>query len=85
MADFLNVAVFTAMLVGILASIAVVILLSQWAIADARLRGKSPLLVWFAIVFFFPWGLLAWLLFRPEPVGPANPRRPFRLEDYRVQ
>jgi len=40
---------------------------------DARRRGKSPLLVSIAVVVFFPWGLIAWLLFRPEPVvGPAG-------------
>ena len=85
MVDILNAAVFTAMLCGFLAFIAVVILLSKWSIADAKMRGKSPILVCLAVVFFFPWGLVAWLLFRPEPVHSANSRRPFRLEDYRVQ
>ena len=56
-----------------------------WSIHDARLRGKSPLLLSLAVVFFFPWGLLAWLLFRPELIDPPNRNRPFRLEDYRVQ
>lgn len=38
---------------------------SSCAISDARQRGKSALFVWIAVVFFFPFGLLAWLLFRP--------------------
>ena len=48
---------------------------------DARRRGMSPILVALICVFFFPQGLIAWLLFRPEPI--AGP--PFRLEDHRVQ
>ena len=36
-----------------------------WATSDARRRGKSPVLVLIAVVFFFPFGLIAWLLFRP--------------------
>jgi uncharacterized membrane protein YadS len=53
-------------------------------IADARRRGKSPLLVTLAVIFFFPLGLIAWLLFRPDPLdgGKGNP---FRLNDHRVQ
>jgi hypothetical protein len=56
---------------------------------DARRRGKSPVWVVLAAVFFFPWGLIAWLLFRPEPIdsdgdGRAGDRR-FRLENHRVQ
>lgn len=44
-----------------------------WAISDARRRGKSPLLVLIAVVFFFPFGLAVWLLFRP----PASTRVPW--------
>lgn len=51
-------------------------------INDARRRGKSPLLVIMAVIFFFPWGLIAWLLFRPEPLN-SQPGR-FHLENYRV-
>ena len=51
---------------------------------DARRRGKSPALVVLAVIFFFPLGLILWLLFRPEPVDRGG-ARPFRLEDYRVQ
>ena len=59
--------------------------LVPWSVADAKLKGKSPLLVSLAVVLFFPWGLLAWLVFRPHPIDPTNPKRPFRLDDYRVQ
>ena len=46
---------------------AAIILLAYivWAVRDARLRGKSPLLVLMALLCFFPFGLIAWLLFRP--------------------
>ncbi len=37
----------------------------RWAIEDASRRGKSAVLVFIAVVFFFPLGLAAWLLFRP--------------------
>ena len=33
---------------------------------DASRRRKNPLLVLIAVVFFFPFGLLAWLFFRPS-------------------
>jgi hypothetical protein len=52
--------------------------LVRWAAGDAIQRGKSPWLVSLAVVLFFPWGLVAWLVFRPEPTQPR-----FRLEDYR--
>lgn len=51
---------------------------------DARRRGKSPLLVSLACILFFPWGLVAWLVFRPEPIDP-NSRGHFNLDEYRVQ
>ena len=37
-----------------------------WAGRDAKRRDKSPILV-FLVVFFlqFPFGLIAWLIFRP--------------------
>ena len=52
---------------------------------DAVRRGKSPLWVVLAVVLFFPWGLIAWLLFRPEPVDRGGSGRPFRLEDHQLQ
>jgi hypothetical protein len=51
---------------------------------DARRRGKSPVWVTLAAVVFFPWGLIAWLLFRPEPLDGGD-LPPFRLEDHRRQ
>jgi hypothetical protein len=52
---------------------------------DAMRRGKSPWLVTIAAIFFFPWGLIAWLLFRPEPLDGSSGPKGFRLEDHRVQ
>jgi hypothetical protein len=58
-----------------------------WAIrecaTDARRRGKSPVLVTLLVLFFFPLGLILWLLFRPDPTNSAGSS--FRLEDHRVQ
>jgi hypothetical protein len=77
-----NIILFTLVLC---ATLAVAVLLVRWSVADAKLRGKSRLLVSLAVLFFFPWGLVAWVLFRPEPLGPTNSNRTFRLEDFRVQ
>jgi hypothetical protein len=46
--------------------------LSSCAIDDGRRRGEPALLVWIAVLAFFPWGLIAWLLFRPEAAPPAS-------------
>ena len=54
-------------------------------VSDARRRGKSPLLVTIAVILFFPWGPIAWLLFRPRPLDDPGEQRPFRLDDHRVQ
>ena len=43
-----------------------------WAVRDATRRHKSRLLVLIAVVLFFPFGLIAWLLFRP-PVSGLGP------------
>ena len=51
--------------------------------ADARRRGKSPLLVTLLVFVSFPLGLLLWLLFRPEPLNGGGGG--FRLRDHRVQ
>jgi hypothetical protein len=59
-------------------------MLAKWAVEDAERRGKSPWIVSFAVVFFFPWGLLAWLILRPE-IKPPPTRGAFDLEKYRVQ
>ena len=44
---------------------------SLWAVRDAARRNKSGLLVLIAVVFFFPFGLIAWLLFRPAVARPG--------------
>jgi hypothetical protein len=56
-------------------------LLMLWTANDARERGKSPVLVCLLVLLGFPFGLVAWLLFRPETGTPR--RRRFNLEDYR--
>ena len=53
-----------------------------FCIHDARRRGKSAILVILAVVFFFPFGLIAWLLFRPEPIDYSHR---FDLRNHRVQ
>ena len=40
-----------------------------WAVRDAKRRHKSAFFVVVAAVFFFPFGLIAWLLFRPPLNG----------------
>jgi hypothetical protein len=40
----------------------------RWIGSDAYRRGKSPYIVLFVVLFFFPVGLLGWLLFRPPLV-----------------
>ena len=69
---FLNGIVWALLLFPLVAAV----LLVLWSIQDAKLRGKSPLLISLAVVFFFPWGLIAWLIFRPQPIDPTklNPR-----------
>lgn len=54
-------------------------------VADAQRRGKSPLIVTVAVFFFFPLGLILWLLFRPEPKDGSGHGCQFLLDDYRVQ
>jgi hypothetical protein len=56
-------------------------LLIIWTATDAVNRGKSPLLVCLLVVLTFPFGLLAWIVFRPQTETP-NKRR-FNLQDYR--
>lgn len=40
----------------------------SWCSFDARQRGKSPIFVFLACVMFFPWGWIAWLIFRPDVI-----------------
>ena len=74
-------------LVASLISLAVFLGILGWILwvcaADARRRGKSPLLVALLVFVSFPLGLLLWLLFRPEPLNGGD--KGFRLEDHRVQ
>ena len=44
----------------------------NWCYEDATRRGKSAFLVCCAVLFFFPWGLIAWLIFRPDPINPDD-------------
>jgi drug/metabolite transporter (DMT)-like permease len=46
-----------------------------WALSDARRRDKSAVLVVIAVVLFFPFGLVAWLLFRPAKKDWAEHRQ----------
>lgn len=62
-----DVATVLVLLFGAIVLIAYI----AWAVRDARRRGKSPLLVLIAVLCFFPFGLIAWLLFRPT----ASPAR----------
>jgi hypothetical protein len=57
-----------------------------WAEQDAICRGKSPFFVKCAVILFFPWGLIAWLLFRPDPIDDQQMRQQdFDINDYRKQ
>lgn len=77
MEDTLSILTVAAVVMAI---ILIVWKIGSWAISDAQQRGKSPLLVFVAVVFFFPWGLIAWLIFRPDPPSP-----PFDLNRFRQQ
>jgi hypothetical protein len=52
--------------------LSVFVLYVNWAIQDAWRRGKSSIPVLVAVVLFFPFGLIAWLIFRPQ-VSAASP------------
>ena len=78
----LSILVATCVVLLVLTALWITIKLS---LEDARRQGKSPLVVTAAVIFFFPWGPIAWLLFRPEPLNPSGGQREFRLDDYRVQ
>jgi hypothetical protein len=77
---------YSGLIFGIIAlSVFFGVLLSgiKLCIRDAMRRGKSPTLVSIAVILFFPWGLIAWLLFRPDIIDPQE--RPVKLSDYRQQ
>jgi hypothetical protein len=73
---------FAILLAGFFALLAATI---RICIHDARRRSKSPLLVCIACILFFPWGTLAWLVFRPDPKDGPGAYSQFRLEDHRLQ
>jgi hypothetical protein len=62
----------------LLVVLAALLMLSSivWAVKDARRRNKPPLFGLVAVLLFFPFGLLAWLLFRPPLTSGARLRRP---------
>jgi hypothetical protein len=74
---------YVASLISLVVFLAVLVWILRICAADARRRGKSPLLVTLLIFVSFPLGLLVWLLFRPEPLDGGDSG--FRLEDHRVQ
>lgn len=66
----------------LLTIVIVAIWTSAWAFHDARKRGKNPVVVALLVLFAaWPFGLILWLIFRPDVKGPP----PFNLDDYRVQ
>jgi F0F1-type ATP synthase assembly protein I len=64
-----EVAASLVLLFGVVVLIAYIV----WAVRDARRRGKSVLPALIAVLCFFPFGLIAWLLFRPT-ASPARVR-----------
>jgi hypothetical protein len=86
MSDFLRTLYgILAIVIGWAAFFVLLALTMRICIHDAHRRGKSPALVCIACILFFPWGTLAWLVFRPDPKNrPGSPSR-FRLEDHRLQ
>jgi hypothetical protein len=73
----------SALIIGLVLMIAVCATIRACAI-DAKRRGKSPVLVTLLVILLFPFGLVAWILFRPEPPDGGGGRR-FRLTDHRLQ
>jgi hypothetical protein len=71
--------------IGLSVALAILWMAIGWCVRDARRREKSPVLVCLAVILFFPWGLLAWLVFRPEPSDVGKGRLPFRLDHHRLQ
>ena len=52
--------------IAVLACLALMCAYILWALRDASRRDKNPLVVLIAVTMFFPIGLIAWLLFRPD-------------------
>ncbi len=49
---------------------------------DAKRRGKSPFLVALLVIFFFPLGMLVWLIFRPELKDENGTGKQFKLDKH---
>ena len=62
----------TFVLVGLLVLLCV-LLLVKYLVTDARRRGKEALPVVLPAIFFFPLGLLIWLVIRPRRLPMAGP------------
>jgi len=80
LATLLGPAILVTLLAGFFALLAFTM---RICISDAHRRGKSPTLVCIACILFFPWGTLAWIIFRPDPKDTR--RSTFRLDDHRLQ
>ena len=72
---------------GILAACVLVALaVTVWVCAkDASRRGRSLFLVALLVIFFFPFGMFAWIIFRPEMKDREGNGKQFKLDKYRVQ
>jgi hypothetical protein len=66
--DDISILLAKSLVILFLAFVLVVIAMMIRVIAkDARRRGKSPVLVVLLCLLSFPLGLIAWLVFRPQP------------------
>jgi type IV secretory pathway TrbL component len=63
---------YASQLLILLVGITILAAYGWWAIRDATLRRKSPVLVLIAVVGFFPLGLILWLLLRPPYLPPSS-------------
>lgn len=57
----------------------VLVACAVWVTRDASRRGKSPFLVLLAVLFFLPFSLIAWFLFRPPLLRARQRSRPLRV------
>jgi drug/metabolite transporter (DMT)-like permease len=82
MDDLANLFAESVLLVIGATLLAVAALTIRFVWRDARRRGKPPALVVLLCLLSFPLGLIVWLIFRPEPLPPAQPQ--FGLEGRRA-
>ncbi len=68
---------------GVVVLIHILCFTLKWCVGDAKKRGTSISLVVVAVILFFPFGLIGWLWFRPEPV--MSQHESFKLEDHQKQ